>query len=139
MCLLLECLLPLFTWEEATVQLQPLLAVLPLLTPPATGYVIERYQASSKCYLLSINSKGTKCYFYYLYFIKKEHCLCAFLFKIVPQDGRMVQWYNSSALSIASVTRLGSPRTRIPPLKFDALTFRNCCKLIILLLQKSAS
>ena len=43
---------------------QPLLAVLPLLTPPATGYVIERHLVSSKSYGLSINSKWTKCYFY---------------------------------------------------------------------------
>ena len=36
-------------------------------TPPATGYVIERYWASLKCYVLSINLKGTKYYFYYPY------------------------------------------------------------------------
>ena len=52
-------------WEVATVQLQPLLVALPLLTPPTISYVIERYWASLKCYVLSIDLKGTKCYFYY--------------------------------------------------------------------------
>ena len=44
--------------DVATVHLQP------LLTPAAAGYVIECYQASLKCYVLSIDSKGTNSIIY---------------------------------------------------------------------------
>ena len=46
--------------DAATVQLQPLLHVLPLLTAPAS-YVIEKYQASLKHNVIPMYLKGTKC------------------------------------------------------------------------------